>query len=215
MRTIAAKEVTALFDQEWLCRYPRPLQLVSDQGTQFMSNDFTELLDSYGIKHVPTSTYNPQGNAINERTHSFINNALRISSGTHWPDRLPAIAWSLRTTFHRHLGCAPSEIVFGTLMLDCHSRKDISSLIKAVATREKNNKVKNNDRVNKARIPYSFAIGQQVFIKTINPSKYEHRYIGPFPILDVFPDKNICRIDRTDRGVHETIHFKRLKPCVF
>ena len=37
------------FDLEWLCRYPRPLPVVHDLGTEFTGDEFQELLRSYGI----------------------------------------------------------------------------------------------------------------------------------------------------------------------
>ncbi|OWY96984.1 Pol Polyprotein [Phytophthora megakarya] len=36
------------FDREWLCRYPRPREVVYDNGKEFIGEEFQELLRSYG-----------------------------------------------------------------------------------------------------------------------------------------------------------------------
>jgi hypothetical protein len=47
------------FDHSWLCHYPRPLICLHDKGTKFTGIEFQELLQSYGIKAVITTTANP------------------------------------------------------------------------------------------------------------------------------------------------------------
>jgi hypothetical protein len=41
--------VARSLDQVWLCRYPRPVDCLHDNGTEFVSAEFQELLQSYGI----------------------------------------------------------------------------------------------------------------------------------------------------------------------
>ena len=72
-----AAEVTAVtFDQQWLCRYPRPKRVIFDNGNEFLGKDFQELLESYGIEAVPTTIKNPQANYV-ERVHQTLGNMLR------------------------------------------------------------------------------------------------------------------------------------------
>jgi hypothetical protein len=63
-------------DQVWLCRYPRPVDCLHDNGTEFISAEFQELLQSYGIRSKLTTVKNPQANGILERTHQVIGNLL-------------------------------------------------------------------------------------------------------------------------------------------
>jgi hypothetical protein len=58
--------VARTFDQVWLCRYPRPVDCLHDNGTEFVSAEFQELLQSYGIKSKLTTVKNPQANGILE-----------------------------------------------------------------------------------------------------------------------------------------------------
>jgi transposase InsO family protein len=58
--------VALLFDSIWLCRHPRPAKVVYDNGTEFIGQEFQELLQSYGIKAIPTTIRNPRINGVVE-----------------------------------------------------------------------------------------------------------------------------------------------------
>lgn len=122
LKDISAITVSKALDNQWLCRYPKPNVCVSDQGTQFLSNEFQELLLSYGIKSRPTTAYNPTGNSICERLNGAIISKVRTISNPVWSEELQAIAWTLRTRYQITLQCSPAQIIFGTLMLDSNQR---------------------------------------------------------------------------------------------
>jgi transposase InsO family protein len=64
------------FHNNWLCRYPRHIQVTFDNGSEFKSV-FKEMCDNLGIKCRPTTSYNTQGNSIIERIHQVMGNMLR------------------------------------------------------------------------------------------------------------------------------------------
>jgi transposase InsO family protein len=66
------------FHNNWLCRYPRPIQVTFDNGSEFKSV-FKEMCDDLGIKGRPTTSYDPQGNSILERMHQAMGNMLRAT----------------------------------------------------------------------------------------------------------------------------------------
>ena len=95
--------MSRLFDNQYLCQYPRPKQVIFDQGSEFKS-EFHELLASYGIQAVPTTIKNPQANAIIERVHLTMGDMLRTKEFTldenfTWHDEvdsmLQSIAWAI------------------------------------------------------------------------------------------------------------------------
>jgi hypothetical protein len=67
----------SLVENTWLCCYPRPLQCIFDNGSEFLGAEFANTLDSYGIKHVPTTIKNPAANMV-ERVHQTLGNLLRV-----------------------------------------------------------------------------------------------------------------------------------------
>ena len=52
------------------------MQCICDQGPEFIGNEFQQLLSKVGIKLVPTSAQNPQGNSIVEVVHKSMGTVL-------------------------------------------------------------------------------------------------------------------------------------------
>lgn len=114
-----AATIAIVFDRWWLCRYPRPLYCVHDQGKEFTGAEFQELLKSNRIRNLNTTAKNPQANATLESVHQVINNALRSSGATEddWFEHLQNIAFAIRTSYNRVLKSSPTELVFGREMV--------------------------------------------------------------------------------------------------
>lgn len=72
-----SKEIALLVDSEWFNRYPRPVNCIHDNGTEFTGEEFQELLLSYGVKSKPTIVKNPQANTVHERAHFLIAEMVR------------------------------------------------------------------------------------------------------------------------------------------
>jgi transposase InsO family protein len=64
------------FHNNWIYRYPRPIQVTFDNGPEFKSV-FKEMCDNLGIKWSPATSYNPQGNSLIERIPQVRGNMLR------------------------------------------------------------------------------------------------------------------------------------------
>jgi Integrase zinc binding domain len=94
------------FDTQWLCRYPHPYKCIYDQGSAFTSQEFQELLSSYGIVPSPTTVQNLQANSVLERIHQVIGNMICTSklSESLWVDLLPAVA-PLSCSLYSPFGC--------------------------------------------------------------------------------------------------------------
>jgi transposase InsO family protein len=65
-----ATSIQDLFHNTWLARYPRPQFTVFDNGGEF-KREFKQMCENYGIKAKPTTSHNPQANAIIERIHKY------------------------------------------------------------------------------------------------------------------------------------------------
>jgi hypothetical protein len=64
-----ATSIQDLFHNTWLARYPRPHLIVFYNG-----GEFKQICDNYGIKAKPTTSHNPQANAIIGRLHKVPQN---------------------------------------------------------------------------------------------------------------------------------------------
>lgn len=65
MKTISAEETVERI-RECCARFGVPQVIVSDCGTQFMSNTFQSFCTKNGIKHIPTAPYHPASNGAAE-----------------------------------------------------------------------------------------------------------------------------------------------------
>jgi len=72
------EQVALALDRTWFSRYPRPQPCRFDNGREFISAEFKELLESYGIKPSPTTIKNPKANFV-ERVHQTLGNMLRTA----------------------------------------------------------------------------------------------------------------------------------------
>ena len=115
--------ISELFDNEWLCRYPRPVRVIHDNGSEFIGVEFQEMLSSYGIQAAPTSVKNPRGNSIVERMHLTAGDMLRTSEfdGNNWKYELnrtlQAVAWAIRSTVSTVTDYTPGQLVFSRDMI--------------------------------------------------------------------------------------------------
>ena len=92
-----------------------PADITSDRGAQFTSSLWTALSTLLGVQLHRTTAYHPQANGIVEHFHRQLKAALRARlTGPAWMDELPLVLLGLRSAPKEDLGCAPSELVYGT-----------------------------------------------------------------------------------------------------
>eukprot|EP00957_Ditylum_brightwellii_P069797 5300237-Ditylum_brightwellii.AAC.1 len=73
--------IANVIEQMWFNRYPWPVEVVLDRGTEFMA-EFTEMIQrDYGVTKCPITTRNPQANGIVERIHQMIGNIFHTFGG--------------------------------------------------------------------------------------------------------------------------------------
>jgi transposase InsO family protein len=72
----SAKHAAKKFDKAWLCSKPHPLQVVHDNGIEFIGGEFQEMLSSYNIEPKCTTVKNPTANALVECLHSTLEDQL-------------------------------------------------------------------------------------------------------------------------------------------
>ena len=99
--------IAKLVNKTWFCRYPRPTEVVYDNGSEFKLY-FRHLLQEYGVEEKPTTIKNPQANGILERAHQTFGNMLRTAeldmADSVEPgdveDFIDNAAWAIRSTHH-------------------------------------------------------------------------------------------------------------------
>ena len=92
--------------------YGIPEQVVSDNGPQFTSDEFTEFMRRNRIKHIRSTPYHPSTNGLAERFVQTFKRALQASeqSGRSFNQRLVNFLFSYRTTPHATTNRTPSSL---------------------------------------------------------------------------------------------------------
>ena len=96
-------------------RYGFPDQVVSDNGPQFTSQEFSEFLRSCGVKHLRSAPYNPATNGLIERFNKTLKQAIKTSrcTGKLVQEAVSRFLFSYRSTPHSTTEMAPSELFLG------------------------------------------------------------------------------------------------------
>ncbi len=104
----------AIFDK-WICCFGTPLDLVTDQGTEFCAKLSKELFARLGTAHLMTSSHHPQCNSQAEVTNKTIAKYLVSfcnESTLDWELYLAPLMFSYNTSFHHTIKTSPFFLTY-------------------------------------------------------------------------------------------------------
>ena len=114
LRGISAKSV-AVRMMDIFSRTGIPLQLLTDQGAQFVGAVMTTLCSNLHIDKIKTTPYHPEGNGVVERMHGTLGAMLTKAAkeGQDWVGQVPFALFALRAAPNRDTQFSPFELVYG------------------------------------------------------------------------------------------------------
>ena len=97
----------------------KPTTILSDNGPEFRSEVFKEMLKSYGIEHIYTTPYKPSSNGAVERVNRTLTQFLKglLQFGTDWEDELTRAVMVYNNTYHEEIKMSPSDM----MLVSAHS----------------------------------------------------------------------------------------------
>ena len=93
-----------------------PEAVHTDRGSEYNNELLEALNDLWGIDSTRTTIYHPEGNAINERSHQFINVAITAAIEDDeriWDKYLIDFEQAWNTAVHEATGISPAEFMLG------------------------------------------------------------------------------------------------------
>lgn len=90
-----------------------PQVIVSDNATNFTSDDFEQFFKRNGIRHIRTPPYHPSSNGMVERTVQTFKEGMRKLKEGSVDTKLARFLFIYRITLHSSTGCSPAELMFG------------------------------------------------------------------------------------------------------
>ncbi len=103
---------------EIFARYGNPCQLVSDNGPQFVSAEFSSFLAARSIIHLHSAVYNPQENGLVECFNRHIKHGVQAFTADHqsWEDGIRELLFHFRATPPADAAKCPAELFLGRPM---------------------------------------------------------------------------------------------------
>lgn len=225
---------------EFICRYGVPVQIHTDQGSQFTSALFQEMCKILHIDKTRNSPFHPQSSGLVEKLNGTIENMLSkvISKNQKdWDTFLPFLMLAYRSSLHDTLGESPNTMMFGReVLMPVDLLFGKTSQLKDVSTPEYVHNLTNRmdkvhdivrDRLLKAadrqKRRYDltcntreYKVGDGVLLqdnrkyKGRSP-KLQNRWEGPYTITSKISDL-LYRIQEELHTRSKVIHINRLKP---
>ena len=96
-KMITAEQVATLLLDNLYKRFGLLNKIISNQGPQFASQSFKELLKLLGIKSALSMAYHPQTNGTMEQVNQEIEAYLSIYCSSHledWPSAIPILEFT-------------------------------------------------------------------------------------------------------------------------
>ena len=105
--------LTGLFDRFGLVE-----ELVTDNGVQFASSEFSDSLQSLGIRHCRTALYSPQTDAEAERLNRVLKEGIKgaLVEGKSFQTGVRQTLAVYRTTAHATTGVSPASLMLAFLI---------------------------------------------------------------------------------------------------
>ena len=107
-----AGKVKKNFLNSWI-----PEKLVSDNGSVFTSQKFTNFVKSNGIDHIKTAPHHPSSNGLAKRAVQVLKKGLSLAKQGILTYRLTQVLFSYRITPHSTTGISPAELLRSRLDL--------------------------------------------------------------------------------------------------
>ena len=146
--------------QMCFARYGFPRQVVSDNGPQFRSEEFTGFLKQNGIKHIRVAPYHAASNGLAERMVQTFKRSL--CDGRETQEALAVFLMNYRATKHTTTGRTPAELFIGRQLrtrLDL-VRPDVNEKVLTKQSEQKDY----HDKRSKNR---EFYTGESVYVRDV------------------------------------------------
>lgn len=236
LRTITTKSVVKALTQ-FISTFGIPKVIQSDQGSNFTSHMFAQILKQLKVKHNKSTVFHAQSQGALERFHQTLKSLLRAYCTeliADWEEGLPWLLLAAREVVQESTGFSPNDLVFGhkvrgplaVLQEGCLPEQPPQNLVDFVngfryklyrAGELAKEKLEGSQRKMKLRYDKKaelreFCPGDRVLalLPLVN-SPFQAKYSGPFTVLRKVSDLNYLIETPGHRKSSKLYHVNLLK----
>lgn len=238
LRNIKTKTIVqALIKFFTLVGLPKSIQ--SDQGSNFMSGIFQQVMHELKIKQYKSTAYHPESQGALERFHQTLKNMMRtycLETEKNWDDGVHLLLFAARESVQESLGFSPFELVFGhtvrgplnllkeKLLSDSGNSFDLSQYVSdfrtklskacelAKANLQSAQRCMKN-QYDKNCVSRTFQPGDKVLaLLPVPGNTLQARYFGPYLVEKKENDLNYVIVTPDRRKNKQLCHVNMLKP---
>ena len=240
LRNIKAKTIIKAL-VKFFTLFGLPMSIQSDQGSNFMSNIFQQVMHELNIKQYRSSPYHPESQGALERFHQTLKNMIKCycyQTEKDWDEGIHFLLFAAREAVQDSLGYSPFELVFGhsvrgplKLMKEQLLAEDDASLnllnyvsdfklklSKAFELAQNNLRSTQNKmkaRYDKSSKERQFEVGERVLaFLPVSGKPLQARYFGPYTVMKKVSDVNYIVNTPGRRKSQQLCHINMLKPYV-
>ena len=225
---------------EFFTKMGIPREILSDRGSNFLSQVMKEMAKIFSIKQIATSPYHPQCDGMLERFHGTLKSMVtKIGRGAKdWDEWLPFACFAARDAVHSATGFTPFQLLFGrevrgplTLLKEQWTGEIpggrtvadfVSSLQKKLAISHHLAKESEKEAKKQSKLYYdrtakqrAMNVGEKVLLLLPDElDKFTAKWTGPYLIEKKLSAVNY-QIATPDRGKkRRVVHINMLKPWI-
>jgi transposase InsO family protein len=229
LQSQTAEEVTNAFVKHIILIYGIPTEILTDQGSNFMSEVFKRICKLLKIEKIHTTAYHPESNGALERTHKTLTNYLLCfcdSKTNNWDEWLPFACFTYNTTPHSVTKYTPYEVLFGRtanipgkLQRQPQPLYNFDDIVRDIKykmqncqqlARERLIKFKELQRLKVKSNSHDFKENDLALLRVENKQKLDPIWKGPYEIKEIEGSNAI--IQEVGKRKHQTVHINRLRP---
>jgi hypothetical protein len=116
MKNQRTPTIAQLLVEQVFCQHGFPATLLSDRGSNFLSDLMAAVLHVFHVRKLNTTAYHPQTNGLTERFNHTLCTMLSHYCNQHqtdWDVYLPYVLFAYRTTPHNTLKQTPYYLLYG------------------------------------------------------------------------------------------------------
>ena len=182
-----------------------PTKILTDNGPEFNSLEFSDMAERLNITHIKTTAHKPSSNGAVERVNRTIIEFLRsLTDGpSNWKKELPKAVQTYNNTTHRETKLSPSRYI----MTREHHQTD-----RPIISAEQRKVWDEGHPQYSSYKPGQSVLWRNYFKGRQNVNKFKHKYSGPYTIEEVHGNKVTYIIKDPDNGRLAKAHHSQLKP---